>query len=94
VITAPPQVARELLARHQRLVVVGDVGSGKSTLLKRLAHDAANAWLQSGTGRIPILLSATKLGAQALRAPEASLAETVGEAQREDTRFDANPARR
>ena len=87
--TSPPQVARELLAQQQRLVVIGDVGAGKSTLLKRLAHDAAEDYFRSGQIRLPILVTATRLGAAALQHPGLSLAVVVGRLQEEDTRFDA-----
>lgn len=92
-IASPPQVARELLAQHQHLAIVGDVGSGKSTLLKRLAHDTSDAYfhgdLHAGQPHLPILVTATKLGATALNNPGQPLALVVANMQQEDTRFDA-----
>src|SRR5262249_26729214 len=64
-----PEVVTSLLAQRQRLVILGDVGSGKSTLLKRLAHDSAVAYHQGRESRLPILITATRLGTMARQYP-------------------------
>jgi hypothetical protein len=86
---SPPALATALLAQHQRLAILGDVGSGKSTLLKRLAHDAAESYQRGQESRIPILVTATRLGALARQHLQESLAEVVGRAQEEETRTEA-----
>jgi len=86
---SPPALASTLLAQHQRLVMLGDVGSGKSTLLKRLVHDTAEAYQRGQESRIPILVTATRLGAMARQHAQESLAEVAGRVQEEETRTEA-----
>jgi HEAT repeat protein len=84
-----PKLAEALLAERQRLVVLGDVGAGKSTLLKRLAHDTALAYQRGHDSRLPILVTATRLGQMARRYPDETLAEVVGRLQEDDTRIES-----
>jgi HEAT repeat protein len=86
---SPPQIAAALLSEYQRVVILGDVGAGKSTLLKRLAHDSADAYQRGQDSRLPILVTAIRLGAMARQYSSESLAELVGRVQEEETRTEA-----
>jgi hypothetical protein len=47
---------REAVARHDAWVLLGEPGSGKTTTLHRLLIDLARERLQTGEGRLPLLL--------------------------------------
>ncbi|HQE98520.1 MAG TPA: SUMF1/EgtB/PvdO family nonheme iron enzyme [Anaerolineae bacterium] len=46
----------QAIAQHPALVLLGEPGSGKTTTLYKLALDAAQARLSSGSGKIPLYL--------------------------------------
>jgi formylglycine-generating enzyme required for sulfatase activity len=55
----------EAVARHDTWVLLGEPGSGKTTTLQRLLIDLARARLQTGRGRLPLLLELADYGGYA-----------------------------
>ncbi|HEU4785345.1 MAG TPA: HEAT repeat domain-containing protein [Ktedonobacterales bacterium] len=86
--TAPEVDSVEnFLAKYGRFVLLGDPGAGKSTLLRRLTYTAAQRNLESvetaGIRRIPLFVSAAELGKALVGGRNATLADAIASAQRE-----------
>ena len=47
----------QAIAQHDALVILGEPGAGKTTVLYKLALDAAQTWLTTGEGKLPLYLS-------------------------------------
>jgi hypothetical protein len=55
---APGLIGQELSEGHKRVILHGEAGSGKTTALLIAAREAANAWLEDQSRRLPIVCRA------------------------------------
>lgn len=55
---APGFIGQELSESHKRIVLHGEAGSGKTTALLVAAREAANAWLEDQSRRLPVFCRA------------------------------------
>ena len=54
----PGLIGQELSESYKRIVLHGEAGSGKTTSLLIAAREAANAWLEDGSRRLPVFCRA------------------------------------